>query len=282
MTIRSQSSTNISPRAWFAAQEPILGSEGQSALRGKSIFVAGAGGLGSSIAIFAARAGVERIYQCDPQLVEADNLNRIFAGTRHLGSRKVIAIKELLLSFDRLASDPEFTYTPLLCPVEHPDAHLYLEKADFIIPCPNSLASRRYLARYAVENAKTLLNVGFSCSPEHFMGGEVSLYRPRQPDLACPACVSLNAEDQADVAADPLFYPPLAILAGLAVHLLTAEITNFDRQGEARPNFFLYDGFAHELRALRVPRDPQCTVCGSLEAGVRVHEGVLFAAEGER
>jgi molybdopterin/thiamine biosynthesis adenylyltransferase len=282
MTRKSQSGNNLSPRAWFAAQEPILGPDGQAALRGVSIFVAGAGGLGSSIATFAARAGVERIYQCDPQLVEADNLNRIFAGTRHLGSRKVIAVKELLLSFDRLASDPEFTYTPLLCPVEHGDAQPYLERADFIISCPNSLAARRYLARYAVENAKTLLNVGFSCSPEDFMGGEISLYRPRQVGLACPACVSLNAADQADVAADPLFYPPLAILAGLAVHLLTAEITNFDRQGEARPNFFLYDGFAHELRGLRVPRDPQCTICGSPGTGVTVHEGSLLAAEGKR
>ncbi len=262
MIKRSQSGIRVDPKAWFAAQAPILGDEGQEALCGKSIFVAGAGGLGSSVAIFAARAGVERICQCDPQLVEADNLNRVFAGVRHLGCRKVIAIKDFLLGFDRLGSDPGFTYTPLLCPVEHRDARHYLETADFIVACPNSVAARRFLARFAVEHRTTLLNVGFGCSPAAFMGGELSVYRPQQHGQACPACVSLNAADQADIAADPLFYPPLVILAGLVVHVLVAEITNLDGQGGARPNFFLYDGFAHELRSVRVPRDPQCTIWG--------------------
>jgi len=130
-------------------------------------------------------------------------------------------------------------------------------------------------------NAKTLLNVGFSCSPEHFMGGEISLYRPRQDGLACPACVSLNAAGLADIAADPMFFPPLAVLAGLAVHLLAAEITNFDKQGDARPNFFLYDAFAHELHALRVPRDPNCAICGSVGARTGLEENAMLAAQGE-
>jgi molybdopterin-synthase adenylyltransferase len=267
---------------WFSAQTPILGGEGQEALRRTKVFVAAAGGLGSSVALFLARAGVERICQCDPQLIEADNLNRIFAATRHLGSRKTIAVKELLLYFDRLGSDPGFNYTSLPFPVEHRDALPYLANADFIVACPNSLAARRYLARYAVGNGKTLLNVGFGCSPGDYMTGELSLYRPRQPEMACPACISPTAAEQADIAPDPLFYPPLAILAALTVHVLVAEITNFDRKGDARPNYFFYDGYAHELQGMSVARSLGCAICGSPEAGEVSQAQVSIHHKGER
>lgn len=260
----------------FAAQIPILGSEGQQALREKSIFIAAAGGLGTSVALFLARAGIKHICQADPQVIEPDNLNRISAGERHLGRQKVNAVKEYLLCFDQLRSDREMIYIPLPFPVEHEHVRPYLEKADVIVACPNSLTARRYLARYAVEHGKTLLNVGFGCSPGDYMTGELSLYRPRQPEMACPACISLPAPEQADIAPDPLFYPPLAILAALTVHVLVAEITNFDRQGDTRPNYFFYDGYAHELHGMRVARSLDCTICGSPQAGhVPLVQGAL-------
>ena len=60
---------------------------------------------------------------------------------------------------------------------------------------------------------------------------------------------------------DPLFFPPLAILSGLAVHLLVAELTDFDGAGTGRPNYFLYDGFKHSLSAFLVAPNPDCEIC---------------------
>lgn len=265
MAINPMLNKGLQPEKWFEAQIPILGIEGQHALGDKSIFIEGAGGIGSPVAFATARVGFARICHSDPQLIELDNLNRIFAGPQHVGRRKVEAVKDFLLRFDRLHSDREFSYVPLPFPVEHEAVQPHLEEADFLIACANSLAARLYLLRYAVEHKKSLLNVGFGCSPGNYMNGEVSVYRPQQPELACPACVSLDAPQQADTASDPLIYPPLAILAALTVHLLVAEITDFDSQGDARPNFFFYDGYAHDLRGLRVQRNPNCAICGSRE-----------------
>lgn len=247
----------------FAAQYPILTGQGMDALRHTSIFIAGAGGLGSLVAIMAARSGFEKIYQADPQLVEADNLNRIFANPQFLGRSKLFAIEEFLVCFDRLQLDPDFIYTPLPFPVEDQRVRPYLEEADCIFSCANSPSARLFLARYAVEQRKTLLNVGFACQPGNFMNGEVSIYRSFRTDLACPGCISLGSEALAERPSDPLFAPPLGVIGNLAVHLLAAEITNFDGLGNARPNYFLYDGFWHSLSAHSVAADPDCKICQS-------------------
>ncbi|MDA2912559.1 ThiF family adenylyltransferase [Acidobacteriia bacterium AH_259_A11_L15] len=245
---------------WFSAQQSLIGIEGSQALRQMSILIAGAGGLGYNLAVFAARSGVEAIYQCDSQVVEVDdNLNRIFANTRHLGKTKLSVVEELLHCFDRASVDKNFNYTPLAFPVEHPRVRVYLKQADFLMSSPNSIDSRLWLLRYARDNKKLLFNVGFSCAPGKHMSGEVSIFRPSRRDLACPACISLKAQD--DSTRSPLFYPPLAVLAAFAIHLAIAEVTNFDCLGEDRPNYFLYDGFSHLLAGFRLEPDPDCEVC---------------------
>ncbi len=248
---------------WFAAQQAIIGNEGVRAIRETALFIAGAGGLGSNVAVFAARAGFQRIFQCDPQLVEPDNLNRIPAGSRHIGVSKVAAVREFLQSFDREGSDADFVYHPLPFRVEDKAIEPYLAQAHVLVACPNSLDARRSLLRYATSNAKPLLNVGFSCSPGEFMGGEVSIYRPGRPDLACPGCQWQGSGEITEATDDPLFFPPLALLAALVVHLLTAEITNFDSRGDRRPNFYSYDAWQHELCAFSMEPDPHCGICHS-------------------
>jgi len=242
----------------FTAQEPILGPKGMAALRKVRLFNAGAGGLGSNTVLIAFRAGIETAYHADPQFVERDNLNRILAASRHLGQPKLHVLQELLLCFDRLADDRELEYVPLVHPVEHPAVRQYLDRATHIIAGQNSAESRLWLLRYAHERKKPLINVGFACSPGRFMGGEVSIYRPNRDDQGCPACISLRS---GVTASSPLFYPPLMVLAGLTIHLLIAEVTNFDLWGTKRPNYYVYDGFRYLVSAYMVPRDPRCQIC---------------------
>ena len=52
------------------------GEEGQLKLKRASVFIAGAGGLGSPVAIYLAVAGVGKIRICDSDRVELSNLNR--------------------------------------------------------------------------------------------------------------------------------------------------------------------------------------------------------------
>ena len=65
-----------------------------------SVAIAGAGGLGSNIAVMLARSGVGHLHIVDFDIVDITNLNRQVYTVRHIGSRKVDAIKEILMEIN--------------------------------------------------------------------------------------------------------------------------------------------------------------------------------------
>ena len=67
-----------------------------AALRKGTVGIAGAGGLGSNIAVSLARAGVGRLIVADRDAIEASNLNRQQYFVGQIGRRKVDALKENL------------------------------------------------------------------------------------------------------------------------------------------------------------------------------------------
>ncbi len=67
-----------------------------AALRKGTVGIAGAGGLGSNIAVSLARAGVGRLVIADRDAIEASNLNRQQYFMSQIGRRKVAALKENL------------------------------------------------------------------------------------------------------------------------------------------------------------------------------------------
>ncbi len=71
---------------------PELGVEGQERLKQSAVLCVGAGGLGSSLLLYLAAAGVGRIGIVDGDLVEVSNLQRqVIHGTGSLGGSKAIS-----------------------------------------------------------------------------------------------------------------------------------------------------------------------------------------------
>ncbi|MDG6225110.1 MAG: sulfur carrier protein ThiS adenylyltransferase ThiF [Candidatus Thermoplasmatota archaeon] len=66
-------------------------------LKSSTVGIAGAGGLGSHVAISLARAGVGKLVLVDHDVVEPTNLNRQMYGIDHLGMKKVDALEHILL-----------------------------------------------------------------------------------------------------------------------------------------------------------------------------------------
>ena len=69
-------------------------------LKRASVAIAGAGGLGSNIAVMLARSGVGHLHIVDFDIVDITNLNRQVYTVRHIGSRKVDAINEILMEIN--------------------------------------------------------------------------------------------------------------------------------------------------------------------------------------
>ena len=69
-------------------------------LKEASIAIAGAGGLGSNIAVMLARSGVGHLHIVDFDIVDITNLNRQAYTVKHIGMRKVDAITEILMEIN--------------------------------------------------------------------------------------------------------------------------------------------------------------------------------------
>lgn len=77
---------------YFSRHEPSL----VPVLKGATVGIAGAGGLGSNVAVALARSGVGRLIVADFDKVEAHNLNRQQFFVDQIGKPKVVALKENL------------------------------------------------------------------------------------------------------------------------------------------------------------------------------------------
>ena len=80
----------------FARRDPAV----LAVLRRSSVGIAGAGGLGSNVAVALARAGVGRLVIADFDRVEPSNLNRQQYFVDQVGERKVEALRENLLAIN--------------------------------------------------------------------------------------------------------------------------------------------------------------------------------------
>ena len=83
-------------REYFARRDPAV----LAVLRRSSVGIAGAGGLGSNVAVALARAGVGRLVIADFDRVEPSNLNRQQFFVDQVGERKVEALRENLLAIN--------------------------------------------------------------------------------------------------------------------------------------------------------------------------------------
>jgi sulfur carrier protein ThiS adenylyltransferase len=83
-------------REYFAHRDPAV----LTVLRQSSVGIAGAGGLGSNVAVALARAGIGRLVIADFDKIEPSNLNRQQYFVDQIGERKVVALRENLLAIN--------------------------------------------------------------------------------------------------------------------------------------------------------------------------------------
>jgi sulfur carrier protein ThiS adenylyltransferase len=83
-------------REFFSRREPDV----LAVLRQSSVGIAGAGGLGSNVAVSLARAGVGRLVIADFDKIEPSNLNRQQYTIDQVGERKVEALRDNLLAIN--------------------------------------------------------------------------------------------------------------------------------------------------------------------------------------
>ena len=231
---------------------PEIGEEGQRKLLDAKVLLIGAGGLGSPAALYLAAAGVGTIGFVDFDVVDLSNLQRQILHTEdRIGMRKTESAREALQA---LNSDVRVVEHNEMLSGEN--AQQLFEQYDIIVNgCDNF--PTRYLANdVAIFTKKPLVDGGifrFEGQLTTVVPFASPCYRCRYPSPPPPEEAPSCAE--AGV---------LGVLPGIVGVLQATEVIKLITGiGEVLTGRLLHiDALSMRFREFRVPRDPQCPVCG--------------------
>lgn len=231
----------------------ILGQE--KILRSRALII-GAGGLGSPVACYLASAGVATLVIADGDSVDLTNLQRqILHRTNSVGMSKVESAKRTLGEIN-----PECQVIGLHAHLNEHGLEGEVAQADIVLDCCDNFATRHAVNRACVKHSKPLV----SGAAIRF-DGQVAVFDSRLPEAPCYHCLFPENNDGGDreemrCAVMGVFAPMTGIIGSLqaaeALKLLVGTGTSLAGR------LLLLDGLSMEWREIKVPRDPDCSVCG--------------------
>jgi molybdopterin/thiamine biosynthesis adenylyltransferase/rhodanese-related sulfurtransferase len=231
---------------------PEVGEEGQAKLLDAKVLLIGAGGLGSPVALYLAAAGVGTIGLVDFDVVDDSNLQRQVIHTRdRIGMRKTESAR---IAIEALNQDVRVVQHNEMLSGEN--ARALFDQYDVIVNgCDNF--PTRYLANdVALFARKPLVDGGifrFEGQVTTIIPFASPCYRCRYPSPPPPEEAPSCAE--AGV---------LGVLPGIIGTLQATEVVKLIVGiGEPLAGRLLHvDTLDMRFREFRIPRDPDCPVCG--------------------
>ncbi len=229
-----------------------VGERGQAKLRGASVLVVGAGGLGAPALYYLVAAGVGRVGIVDDDVVELSNLQRqVLFTTADLGQGKAeVAARRLA------ALNPEVELEPVAQRLVAANTLDLVRRYDLVVTAVDNFPTRYLINDACVLLGKTFVDgavlrmVGLVMTVK---GGTSACYRCLFPEPPPPAAVVSCSE--AGVLG-PIPGTVGALQALEAIKVLT---------GAGRPLYdrlIQFDGAAMSFTEVDVTRAPTCPVCG--------------------
>lgn len=231
-----------------------VGGAGQRKLLESRVLIIGAGGLGSPVALYLAAAGVGTIGIVDMDNVDLSNLQRqILHSTKTVGKPKVFSAFETLT-----AMNPDVHVVPVSEKLTAENVMDLFRDYDVIVD-----GSDNFGTRYVVNDAAFFLKKPLVSGSILRFEGQVTVlegyrdtpcYRCLYPEAPPPGLVPSCSE--AGV---------LGVLGGTIGTLQAVEVVKLLLgMGEVlNDRLLIYDALAMTFRKVRVPKDPNCPLCGA-------------------
>jgi adenylyltransferase/sulfurtransferase len=229
----------------YSRQIRLFGEEGQEKLKRTSVFIAGAGGLGSVISLYMAAAGFGKIRICDCDTVELSNLNRQILHTHaDLGRAKAKSAYEGLT-----AINPEIEVEALVETISQENIDQLLQGCDLIMDGMDNFPIRYLLNRAALVRKIPLFH------------GAISGYQGQATTIvpgktACLACIFPRAPPAS-------VFPALGSTCGVIGSIQVTEAVKYvNGVGQLLENrLLLWDGLSGSLDEMAYERNAACQEC---------------------
>ena len=224
-----------------------IGEKGQEKLKNARVFVAGAGGLGSPIAIYLAAAGVGHIRIVDNDTVDLSNLNRqIFHWDKDIGRLKVDSALEKLSGLN-----PTVNVEALSETITGENATQLSRGCDIIVDAMDNLPTRYHLNQAAIA-----LNIPFFHGAVYGFEGRAMTVIPGES--ACFRCLYSGSPPQEKF---PVLGTAPAMIASIQVTEVVKYIVGAGSSLAGR--LLVYDGLEMSFDKFSIERNPECDHCGS-------------------
>jgi molybdopterin/thiamine biosynthesis adenylyltransferase/rhodanese-related sulfurtransferase len=229
-----------------------VGAEGQQKIQRGSVLIVGAGGLGSPVALYLAAAGVGQIGLVDSDRVDISNLHRqLLHGTSDVGRPKTAsgadAIREI---------NPGVRVVEHSVALSSENAMEILRPYDIVVD-----GSDNFPTRYLVNDATVFLSKPNIYGSVFRFEGQASVFDARSGP--CYRCLYPEPPP-------PEFVPSceeggvLGVVPGI-IGLIQATETLKLLAGlgsSLSGRLLLLDSLKMEFRELKLPKNPECRVCG--------------------
>lgn len=221
------------------------GEEGQRKLNNATIFIAGAGGLGSPVSIYLAVAGVGKIIICDFDSVEITNLNRqILHSHTRIGINKALSAKITLT-----AINPDVEVIAITEKITDENASKLIGNAVIIMDCMDNLETRYILNKVAIQNRIPLVFGAI-----YGMQGMLSFIQ--SPETPCLKCLFPEAPPRET-------FPVLGVTPGVIGALQALEAIKYivGIGKNLKNKLLVWDGISCDFKSFTARKDPHCIIC---------------------
>lgn len=230
-----------------------VGGAGQIRLRGATVAVIGAGGIGSPAIQYLAAAGLGRLIVVDDDRVDLSNLQRqtLFGG-EDIGAAKVDAAARAVARLN-----PGVAIEARRERIHAGNAAALIDGAGVVLDGTDNFA-----ARLAVADAALAAKIPLVSAAVGQFEGQLGVFRGWEADKPCYRCFVGTDPDRAELscAEAGVVGAMTGVMGSLAALETMRAILGFGDDSAGR--LLLVDALAFRFRTIRLPKDPGCPACG--------------------
>ena len=230
-----------------------FGIEGQEKINDATVLVVGLGGLGSAVTMYLAGSGIGHLVLNDFDEVDLSNLQRQIVHTSEsVGESKVESAKRTLSSLN-----PEIILTGIDGKMSSKQIFEEVDSADVIVD-----ATDNFEIRFALNEASVATHTPLVSGAAIRMDGQFAVYRPDLEGSPCFRCLYAPEDEPVERCSET---GVLGSVCGTIGSLQATEVLKIiaDVGVSTHGKLILYDASRQEWQEVRIPKNADCSVCGS-------------------